>query len=236
MSHPFIIRPATLADLDQLEALENRVFDADRLSRRSLRHFISSPKAALTVADRGDHLSGYALLTFRSGTALARLYSIAVKPETGRTGVGRALMQAAERTAIERDCISLRLEVRADNHGAIALYEKLGYRKFGVYEHYYADDQAALRFEKLLVAQIAPPSRPPPYYRQTLEFTCGPACLLMALGWADPDFHPSRVAEVQLWREVDDDLHDLGAGRLRALRSCRDARQARASTFAAPFA
>ena len=111
-------------------------------------------------------------------------------------------MQAAEKTAIEHDCIALRLEVRADNHGALSLYEKLGYSQFGTYEHYYEDDQTALRLEKLLVAQIAPPSRPPPYYRQTLEFTCGPACLLMALGWADPDFHPSRAAEVQLWREA----------------------------------
>jgi ribosomal protein S18 acetylase RimI-like enzyme len=201
MSHPFTIRLAAISDLDRLEALENRVFDMDRLSRRSLRNFILNPKGGFIVADRGDHLAGYVLLTFRSGTALARLYSIAVSPETGRSGVGRALMHAAERAAIERDCIVLRLEVRADNHGAIALYAKLGYRQFGVYENYYEDDQAALRFEKLLVAQIAPPSRPPPYYRQTLEFTCGPACLLMALGWADPDFHPSRVAEVQLWRE-----------------------------------
>ena len=199
--HPFVLRNATLADLDRLETLENRVFDLDRLSRRSLRNFIVNPKAALIVADRGDHLAGYALLTFRSGTALARLYSIAVSPEAGRSGVGRAMMHAAEKAAIERDCILLRLEVRADNHGAISLYHKLGYRQFGTYEHYYEDDQTALRLEKLLVAQIAPPSRPPPYYRQTLEFTCGPACLLMALGWADPNFHPSRAAEVQLWRE-----------------------------------
>jgi ribosomal protein S18 acetylase RimI-like enzyme len=201
MSHPFTIRFATISDLDRLEALENSVFDMDRLSRRSLRYFVLNPKAAMIVADRGDHLAGYALLTFRTGTAMARLYSIAVSPETGRSGVGRSLMHASEKAAIERACILLRLEVRADNRGAIALYEKLGYRKFGVYERYYEDEQAALRFEKLLVAQISAPSRPPPYYRQTLEFTCGPACLLMALGWADPDFHPSRVAEVQLWRE-----------------------------------
>jgi ribosomal protein S18 acetylase RimI-like enzyme len=201
MTHPLTIRPATPADLDRLEALENRVFDMDRLSRRSLRHFILHARSAFIVADRGDHLAGYALVTFRSGTALARLYSIAVSPETGRSGVGRALMGAAEKIAIDHDCVLLRLEVRADNRGAVALYEKLGYRQFGIYEHYYEDDQAALRLEKFLVAQVAPPSRPPPYYRQTLEFTCGPACLLMALGWADPDFHPSRAAEVQLWRE-----------------------------------
>jgi ribosomal protein S18 acetylase RimI-like enzyme len=201
MSHPFTIRPASISDLDRLDSLENRVFEIDRLSRRSLRNFILNPRHALIVADRGDHLAGYALVTFRSGTALARLYSIAVSPETGRSGVGRALMQAAEHAAIENDCIILRLEVRADNRAAIALYQKLGYKQFGTYENYYEDDETALRFEKLLVAQIAPPSTPPPYYRQTLEFTCGPACLLMALAWADPAFRPSRVAEVQLWRE-----------------------------------
>ena len=174
MSHPLSLRLATLSDLGKLEVLENRVFDTDRLTRRSLRYFILNPKAAMIVACRGDHLAGYALLTFRSRTALARLYSIAVSPETGRSGVGRALMQTAEKAAIERDCILLRLEVRADNHGAIALYEKLGYRQFGVYERYYEDDQKALRLEKLLVAQIAPPSRPPPYYRQTSNSPADP--------------------------------------------------------------
>src|SRR3954469_18152200 len=115
MSHPLALRSATLSDLDRLEGLENRVFDLDRLSRRSLRYFITNPKAALLVADRGGHLAGYALLTFRTGPWLARLYSISVSPETGRSGVGRALMQEAEKTAMERDCILLRLEVRADN-------------------------------------------------------------------------------------------------------------------------
>jgi ribosomal-protein-alanine acetyltransferase len=202
MSHPFTIRPAVLSDLDALERLENRAFEGDRLSRRSLRHFIIDSKDALLVADRGHHLAGYALVTFRSGTALARLYSIAVSPETGRSGVGRALMTAAEKIATERDCIVLRLEVRADNKPAIALYHKLGYKQFGVFENYYEDDQAALRFEKILVAPIAAPAKAPPYYRQTLEFTCGPACLLMALAWADPSFRPDRAAEVRLWREA----------------------------------
>ena len=202
MSHPVIIRPATLADLDRLEKLENRVFDSDRLSRRSLRHFISTPKAAFIVADRGDHLGGYALLTFRSGTALARLYSIAVKPETGRIGIGRALMQAAEKTAIERDCIALAARgARRQPWRHRALRKARLQASSASMSIIMRMIRRRLRFEKLLVAQIAPPSRPPPYYRQTLEFTCGPACLLMALGWADPDFHPSRVAEVQLWRE-----------------------------------
>ena len=63
---------------------------------------------------------------------------------------------------------------------AIALYRKTGYRQFGRHANYYADHEAALRFEKLLSEQIPQPRPAPPYWRQTLDFTCGPACVAMA--------------------------------------------------------
>jgi len=46
------------------------------------------------------------------------------------------------------------------------------------------------------------PRRPVPYLRQTTDFTCGPAALLMALaahGLAGP---PDRAAELSLWRSA----------------------------------
>ena len=43
---------------------------------------------------------------------------------------------------------------------------------------------------------------PPRYFHQTTEFTCGPACIMMALAWADPAFKPSPALEFQLWREA----------------------------------
>jgi ribosomal protein S18 acetylase RimI-like enzyme len=60
-------------------------------------------------------------------------------------------MAACERAARKRGCETLRLEVRADNAGAIGLYEKLGYERFGRYENYYEDGAPALRFDKPLV-------------------------------------------------------------------------------------
>jgi [ribosomal protein S18]-alanine N-acetyltransferase len=51
---------------------------------------------------------------------------------------------------------ALRLEVRADNGAAIALYERLGFREFGRYDYYYADGARALRFEKALGAPASP--------------------------------------------------------------------------------
>lgn len=40
-----------------------------------------------------------------------------------------------------------------------------------------------------------------PYYAQTAEFTCGPACLLMLLSFFDPAFTPDRSREFEIWRQ-----------------------------------
>ena len=73
-----MIRRAQLADLEALVALENQAFLTDRLSRRSFRYMLSRAHAVTLVDDGDDGLGGYSLVLFRSGTALARLYSIAV--------------------------------------------------------------------------------------------------------------------------------------------------------------
>lgn len=65
-------------------------------------------------------------------------------------GLGRRLMQDAARVARLRGADRLRLEVRADNEAAIALYESLGYRTFGRHPGYYDDGMDALRMEREL--------------------------------------------------------------------------------------
>jgi len=144
------IGPASLDDLDAIEALEAAAFTGDRLSRRSLRGFIRAPGRPLIVARFGDRVAGYALLSARVGGRTARIYSLAVDPAQGRRGVGRALLQACERFARAHGREALRLEVRYDNPAAIALYEKIGFRPFGQYPGYYEDGGTALRFEKRL--------------------------------------------------------------------------------------
>ena len=153
------IGPASLADLDAIEALEFAAFPGDRLSRRSLRNFLRSPQHPLIVAKFGERVAGYALVALRKGGVGARLYSLAVASAEARRGVGRALLQASERYARAHGREVLRLEVRYDNASAIALYEKMGYRQFGQYEGYYVDGAAALRFEKRLEAAALQSSR-----------------------------------------------------------------------------
>jgi [ribosomal protein S18]-alanine N-acetyltransferase len=144
------IRPARLSNLDAILRLEDKVFDGDRLSRRSLRAFIASSRQPLLAAFCDDKLAGYALVALRAGSRVARLYSIAVDPDLGRRGVGRALLHACEHYARRHGRHALRLEVRHDNAAAIALYERFNYRRFGRRENYYDDGAPALRLEKAL--------------------------------------------------------------------------------------
>jgi ribosomal protein S18 acetylase RimI-like enzyme len=155
------IRPARKDDVDALEALEWAVFVTDRISRQSFRRMISSPTASLLVADRQDRISGYCAVLYRAGSEGARLYSLAVLPDSGG-GQGRALLAAAEQAASARGCTSMRLEVRRDNPRAIALYEKNGYRSIGSKPGYYGDGMDGLRYEKPLdmsSPNIATPAR-----------------------------------------------------------------------------
>ena len=144
------IRRGRAADLDDLIELEAQVFASDRMSRRSLRHFLAAPSATVLVAEYGGRISGCAVVLFRPNTSIARLYSIAVAPQRAGLGLGPALLAASERAAVARGRQTLRLEVHEDNHRAISRYRKAGYRQFGCHDAYYADQGDALRFEKKL--------------------------------------------------------------------------------------
>ena len=125
------IRPASPDDIDALSAIEAAVFATDRISRRSFRALIARPTAATLVAEPDGGVAGYAMILFRAGTGMARLYSLAVAPEHADRGLARSCSQAAEEAAKRHDRIMLRLEVREDNHAAIGLYGKAGYRQIG---------------------------------------------------------------------------------------------------------
>lgn len=196
------LRPAGVDDLSALVELENRCFDYDRLSRRNFQWMLTRAHASLTVAEGDGGVLGYALVLFHEGTSLARLYSIAIDPRARGIGLGQKLLEAAEQAARDNDRAYMRLEVRPDNRGAIALYERNGYRPFATVRDYYEDHSEALRFEKRIRNPGHDQRRHVPFYRQTTDFTCGPACLLMAMGALQPERQLTRREELRLWREA----------------------------------
>jgi ribosomal protein S18 acetylase RimI-like enzyme len=205
------IRRATVSDISALLEVENRSFESDRLTRRNFNYLLKRGNAVCIVETVGTvddvagraadgRITGYVLLLFNAGTSLARLYSFAVDPDFRRTGVAYRLLDSAEREARDHECVYIRLEVRRDNEPAISLYRNAGYREFGIYRDYYADHMEALRLEKRLRPATGPSGRVP-YYEQTLDFTCGPSALMMAMKALDPALELNRVLELRIWRE-----------------------------------
>ncbi len=150
--HPEVrLRPARARDLDALVCLEETSFAGDRLTRRSLRRFLASPRAPVLVAEGpGGTVLGSAVVLRRRGSGVERLYSLAVAPEARGSGVGGALLDHLLARAVLRGTRAVRLEVREDNGAAIGLYRSRGFHETGRTPGYYADGAAAVRMERPL--------------------------------------------------------------------------------------
>lgn len=93
-------------------------------------------------------VAGYAMIGFRRGSRMGRLFTLAVLPGYARQGIGAALLAACEAAAWRRGCDRVALEARTDNTGAIALYERAGYQRGETYDDFYEDGAPAFSFLK----------------------------------------------------------------------------------------
>ncbi|MCF7847309.1 MAG: GNAT family N-acetyltransferase/peptidase C39 family protein [Kiritimatiellales bacterium] len=199
----FQIAPATIAQIDWLVQLEEISFPMDRLSRRSMRRFISNDQSIFLIAyDTGAPI-GYLIIVFHRGTRLARLYSLATEPAWRGRGVAKALLKAGEVEALRRGAIHFRLEVGNTNQSAIALFQALGFREFGLLRDYYDDHSDALRMQKR-IRHLTQNSvhADIPWFLQHTPFTCGPVAMMMAMAGLSAGYNPSLNEELQLWRET----------------------------------
>ncbi|NEV61078.1 GNAT family N-acetyltransferase/peptidase C39 family protein [Thiorhodococcus minor] len=196
-----MVRAAVISDLSALLRLEEACFETDRINRRQFRYLLTRGRARVLVAEASAILLGYVLVLFSRATSVARLYSIAVSEQARGRGVGRLLVDAAERVAWEEDRAYMRLEIRRDNLASQALFEQAGYRRFGVLSDYYEDHMEALRYEKLIAPELKPELKRVPFYEQTLDFTCGPSSLMMAMQALRPSLELNRTLELRVWRE-----------------------------------
>jgi len=157
------LRRGRRSDLDALVALEHALFDSQffaghLIARASFRRLLASPGATFLVAEAGKQIGAqigtqvgaYVLVLYRANSGAARIYSIGVAARFRRRGLARSLVAAAEKDAVRRGRKAMRLEVRADDRGTIALYESSGYRRIGRAPGYYDGRVDALRLEKAL--------------------------------------------------------------------------------------
>lgn len=83
----------------------------------------------------GDEMAAFAITQVVLDEAT--LFNIAVDPAWQRKGLGRQLLEHLIRELEAREVLTLWLEVRASNVGAIALYESLGFNEATIRRNYY---------------------------------------------------------------------------------------------------
>jgi ribosomal protein S18 acetylase RimI-like enzyme len=94
------------------------------------------PTSLVLLAFADDEPAGIAVCFFGLSTFRARpllnIHDLAVLPQYGGRGVGRALLAAVEDRARREGCCKLTLEVRDDNTRARAIYQRFGFEDFVV--------------------------------------------------------------------------------------------------------
>jgi ribosomal-protein-alanine N-acetyltransferase len=134
------LRRATRDDLELIMAIETTVFDGDAWSRATMSAELGDRHGYYLVAfppGEPDRVEAYAGLRSPLSEPQAEIQTIAVAESARRHGLGRVLMLRMIDEARERGAVELFLEVRADNPGARALYDLLGFEQIAVRPRYY---------------------------------------------------------------------------------------------------
>jgi ribosomal-protein-alanine N-acetyltransferase len=141
------ILPASLRDLGALRKLEQACFGKDAWPVLDLIAVLTFPDVVRLKAVLDGQMIGFVAGDPRRRDGWAWIATIGVDPRYQRRGVGRALLLACEsRLKVPR----VRLTVRLSNTGAIALYEKEGYKTIDIWKGYYSDREDGIVMEKAL--------------------------------------------------------------------------------------
>ncbi|MWG36657.1 ribosomal protein S18-alanine N-acetyltransferase [Halomarina oriensis] len=141
------VRQVERADLLDVYRIEQSVFPQP-WPFEAFERFCDEPGflvAELRTAD-GPTIAGYVVadLTPNFGRDIGHVKDLAVREECRGRGLGRLLLRHALASLEARGATVTRLEVRASNDGAIALYRDHGFQHRRTVPRYYADGENAL--------------------------------------------------------------------------------------------
>jgi ribosomal protein S18 acetylase RimI-like enzyme len=147
------IRLAAAADISRIYELEQICFQYDQMTKQNIRHLIRSPQSSFWLwLGEDDQLLGYIIVLYHKRRCFARIYSVAVHPQSRGMGLGSQMVSWVENEVQERGLAEVRLEVKPDNSAALKVYLKQGYKVVARKEAYYTDGTDAVVCLKTLSA------------------------------------------------------------------------------------
>lgn len=138
-------------DLRTLYAMEEACFAPPlRYSRGLIRSLTRDPECRTWVGIIDGVRAGFAVVALRGqeDSSCAYIWTIEVLPAFRRRGVARRLLARLEESAREAACAAIELHVSERNLDAVALYEAVGYERFGRDTGFYGIGEDGLRYRK----------------------------------------------------------------------------------------
>src|SRR5258708_14529767 len=133
-----VIEEMTLDDIPAVQEIEKEIFLRPWPGTAYRRELSQNQLASYIVRGEQGEIVGYAGLWKMHDEA--HITTVGVRRSDQGKGYGMVLMLALIQRAYELESRWLTLEVRASNYGAMALYEKLGFKVIGRRRGYYTDD------------------------------------------------------------------------------------------------
>jgi len=142
----FSVRAMTVQDINDLVMLAARFVEAPHWSRRDYEKILLpdppappeglTRRAFITLCD--SRLAGFAVASWLAREAAAEVEGLVVDEKYRRQGMASALLRACMEWAGNAGASSMRLEVRASNTAALALYQRHGFSAVGRRYAYYS--------------------------------------------------------------------------------------------------
>lgn len=133
---PVTVHQMTNSDIAAIEAIEKECFSVP-WTKEGIEAELQNENAHFFVAEYKNEKAGY--LGMHIVLDECYIANIAVKEPFRRKGIANTLLSVGEKTAVQKNCSFISLEVRPSNKKAIALYEKRGYNKIGERKNFYSD-------------------------------------------------------------------------------------------------
>jgi ribosomal-protein-alanine N-acetyltransferase len=149
------LRPYRKGDFARLVEIDHACFrEGIAYPEEEMRAFLAMPSAITLVATQQKRVVGFVIAdqfhSRRWSRAMGRIITIDVLPEAQGTGIGDAMLTAAEEMLRQAGCDYVSLEVAVDNSRALRFYKKHGYSVLKTLPRYYLDSVDGLLMGKRL--------------------------------------------------------------------------------------
>ncbi|MBI1425030.1 MAG: GNAT family N-acetyltransferase [Gammaproteobacteria bacterium] len=146
---------ASVADAEEIGELSRDYIEYDLgwdYTPDKITRLIKTKNKNVIVAREDSRLVGFGIMTYYD--TQANLDLLAVKLRHRYQGTGRRLVQWLEKVALTAGIVTIYIQVRETNTGAIKFYEKLDYKIIDKRPGYYRGQEAAVIMAKNLRKQV----------------------------------------------------------------------------------